>query len=99
MAAAKFKSSIELNVLIRQEGLVVVTQTIDLRITAKLRKLTACATLRYIRGNYTSVRDASAVDTRFLERSSLKFIRRRWRAGQKDYLPIVIGHLSFANLR
>jgi len=58
MAAAKFKSSIELNVLIGQEGLAHLTQIVNLRFTCatsqagSLRNLTL-----HSRGNYTLTRD------------------------------------------
>jgi len=58
MAAAKFKSSIELNVLIRQEGLTHVTQFVNLRLylrTSQAKQLAHSAL--HSRGKYNSTRD------------------------------------------
>src|SRR5882724_1959244 len=98
MAAAKFKSSIELNVLIGQEGLSsLVTQVVNLR-PCFSRKLATCATSQP--ANYTSAATASAVDTRFLGRSSGKLACRRFAKHPGDsYLTFIIEHLSFADLR
>jgi hypothetical protein len=58
MAAAKFKSSIELNVLIGQEGLAHVTQILGLRFTCATSHADSLRNLAlHSRGNYNSTRD------------------------------------------